>query len=197
MNNKPMSTEYLDRTMFPLMHAIEPKPVQSLIDKVLKWKPENSKPSIQIQFGNNIETFWNIVLDDCPSAKNLIAENNMIMVGKDERQLDHLFEIQNTQHYLESKCNLNFDSEKVKASNAKIAAVTERLGDVKSAYFCPVADEVPHHWKVKYNNKGMNIIAVNDMIKLLGDECPFTADEYFTYLGDVIGPMLDEKRYDA
>ena len=121
----------------------------------------------------------------------------MIMVGKDERQLDHLFEIDNTQHYLESKCNLNFDSEKVKASNAKIAAVTERLGNVKSAYFCPVADEVPHHWKVKYNNKGMNIIAVNDMIKLLGDECPFTAEEYFTYLGEVIGPMLDEKRYDA
>jgi len=196
MNNKPMSTEYLEQVMLPLMIAIEPKPVESLIDKVLRWESENSKQSIQIQFGNNIETFWNIVLDDCPSVKNLIAENNMIMVGKEERQLDHLFEIE-SKHYLESKCNLNFDSEKVKASNAKIAAITERLGDVKSAYFCPVADEVPHHWKVKYTNKGMNIIAVNDMIKLLGDECPFTSEEYFTFLGEVVGPILNEKRYDA
>ena len=196
MNNKPMSTEYLEQAMLPLMIAIEPKPVESLIDKVLRWESENSKQSIQIQFGNNIETFWNIVLDDCPSVKNLIAENNMIMVGKEERQLDHLFEIE-SKHYLESKCNLNFDSEKVKASNAKIAAITERLGDVKSAYFCPVADEVPHHWKVKYTNKGMNIIAVNDMIKLLGDECPFTSEEYFTFLGEVVGPILNEKRYDA
>ena len=194
MNNKPMSTEYLEQVLLPMMLAIEPTGVESYIDACLGWEPENSIQSIRIQFGNRIEDFWNQVISDCKNAKNLIEENNMIMVGTKKRQLDHLFET-DVINYLESKCNLNFDSEKDKASNAKIKAVLETIEGATGGYFCPVVDEVPHHWQVKYTNKGMSIIGVSDMMKMI--DCPFTSEEYFTFLREVVGPVLNEKRYDA
>jgi len=188
---------YLERHLLPLILSINPTKVESYIDACLGWEPENSVQSIRIQFGNKIEEFWNQVISDAKNAENLIAENNMIMVGKDERQLDHLFEYRVGENvyklYLESKCNLNFDSEKDKASNAKIKAVLATMEDATGAYFCPVVDAVPHKWQVKYTNKGMKIIGVSDMMKMI--DCPFTIEEYFTFMREVVGPILAEKRY--
>lgn len=188
---------YLEDNLLPLMLSITPKKVESYIDLCLGWEPENSVQSIRIQFGNNIEEFWNKVISDAKNAKNLITENNMIMVGNDERQLDHLFEYtvgENVRRiYLESKCNLNFDSEKDKASNAKIKAVLATMEDVTGGYFNPVVDIVPHKWQVKYAKKKMNIIGVSEMMQMI--DCPFTIEEYFSFLNEVVGPILMEKRY--
>jgi hypothetical protein len=202
MNNKPMSTEYLEQYLLTLMLLIKPKKVESLIDACLGWAQENSIQSIRIQFGNYIEQFWNQVISDAKNATNLIAESNMIKVGLDERQIDHLFRYtvgeEVYQLYLESKCNLNFDSEKVKASNKKIKEVTEQLhfdfsGEFLGAYFCPVVDVVPHEWASKYAKQGTKVMGVSDMMEIL--DCPFTAEEYFTFLREVVGPILNEKRY--
>lgn len=188
---------YLEDNLLPLILSIDPTQVESYIDACLGWEPENSVQSIRIQFGNNIEEFWNQVISDAQNAENLIAENNMIMVGNEERQLDHLFKYRVGESvyklYLESKCNLNFDSEKDKASNAKIKAVLNTIEDATGAYFCPVVDVVPHKWQVKYANKGMKIIGVSDIMKLI--DCPFTSEEYFTFMREVVGPILKEKRY--
>jgi len=188
---------YLEDNLLPLMLSIDPTKVESYIDHCLGWQPENSIQSIRIQFGNKIEEFWNKVISDAKNAVNLIKENNMIKVGKDERQLDHLFTYTVGESvyklYLESKCNLNFDSEKDKASNAKIKAVLATVEDATGGYFCPVVDVVPQKWQVKYAKKNMNIIGVSDMMKMI--DCPFTSEEYFTFLKEVVGPILMEKRY--
>ena len=78
MNNKPMSTEYLEQVLLPLiMLAIDPTEVESYIDACLGWEPENSIQSIRIQFGNRIEDFWNQVISDAKNAKNLIEERTI------------------------------------------------------------------------------------------------------------------------
>lgn len=188
---------YLEDNLLPLMLSIKPKKVESYIDLCLGWETENSVQSIRIQFGNKIEEFWNKVISDAKNTKNLITETNMIMVGDDERQLDHLFEYTVGESvyklYLESKCNLDFDSEKDKASNAKIKTVLETVDGATGGYFNPVVNVVPRKWQVKYAKKKMNIIGVFEMMQMI--DCPFTSEEYFMFLSEVVGPILKEKRY--
>ena len=92
---------------------------------------------------------------------------------------------------LESKCNLNFDSEKVRASNDKIKDITSVLGvNVKAGYFVPVVPEISKSDKTKYNNKGVEVYGVNWMIETI--QAPFTSEEYFTFLHEVVAPILEE-----
>ena len=114
---------YLNETLLPLIEGITPKQSESYTLDALGLERQSSQ-SILISFGERIEQFWNKVISDSESA-NLIEDNNLIEVNGKMRQIDHNFvsEVDGVNYYLESKCNLNFDSEKIKASNKKINEV--------------------------------------------------------------------------
>lgn len=181
---------YLEQTLLPLILTIKPKQTESYILQALGLDDRVSPQSILIAFGERIEQFWNLVISDSLVAQNLIEESNLIDVNGRTRQIDHLFRIVET-WYLESKCNLNFDSEKVRASNDKINDITSVLGvNVKSGYFVPVVPEISKSDKTKYNNKGVEVYGVNWMIDTI--QAPFTSEEYFTFLREVVAPILEE-----
>lgn len=181
---------YLEDNLIPLVLSIKPKQTESYILQALGLDDRVSPQSILIAFGERIEQFWNTVISDSLIAQNLIEESNLIDVNGRIRQIDHLFRIDET-WYLESKCNLNFDSEKVRASNDKIRDITSTLGmNVKSGYFVPVVPEISKSQKTKYNNKGVEVYGVNWMIETI--QAPFTSDEYFTFLREVVAPILEE-----
>ena len=125
-------TSYLDENLKPLIQSIQPKRSQSYILEALNLD-RYSAHGIQITFGERIEQFWNKVISDS-SCINLIEDNNIVEVKGKNRQIDHLFRADLT-YYLESKCCLNFDSEKVKASNRKIQEIKETVGADEAGYF--------------------------------------------------------------
>jgi hypothetical protein len=159
---------------------------------------KTSQSSILIQVGNKLEEFWNGVISKC--TKNLIEVTNRIEVKDSNRQLDHLFEgLENTYlFYLESKCNLNFDTEKKPASNTKVKEVTEAISQkyqkpVLNGYFVPCIRDVPEEVKKKYPN--VNIYGVEWLMKTINCNL-FTVDEFFVFFEEVVGPILEEKMYD-
>ena len=179
---------YLEENLLPFIFSIKPKKTESHILGSLGLDDRVSPQSILIAFGERIEQFWNTVISDSLVAQNLIEESNLIDVNGRTRQIDHLFRIDET-WYLESKCNLNFDSEKVRASNDKIKDISSVLGvNVRSGYFVPVVAEVSKKEKTKYNNKGVEVYGVNWMIETI--QAPFTSKEYFTFLLEVVSPIL-------
>ena len=186
---------YLDNNLLPLMEDMKGKDTNSDILISLGLSNRGSTQSFVIQFGNRIEIFWNKVFSDF--TKNHLEFGDLIEVDGKERQIDHLFSTDNGDFYLESKCNLNFDSEKSKASNKKVGEV---LGEINrqfglkatGSYFVPVVDVIPNSDRVKYNNKGLTVLGVTDLFNILPD-IPFTKREYFTYLKETVGPLLVSK----
>jgi hypothetical protein len=184
--------DYLYANLLPLMDEIEGKPTDSDVLGALGLGDRSSTQSIVIQFGNKIEMFWNKVFSDY--AINHIEDSDRIMVDGEERQIDHFFSTPTNDYYLESKCNLNFDSEKVKASNKKVGKVVSAINtqygtEANAGYFVPVLDFIPDATLVKYNNKGVDVYAVSDVFDLISD-IEFTKEEYFSFLEDVVGPLL-------
>ena len=183
--------DYLNETLLPLIESITPRQSESYTLSALNLSRQSSQ-SILISFGERIEQFWNKVISDSDSL-NLIEDNNLIEVNGKTRQIDHNFvsEEDGVNYYLESKCNLNFDSEKVKASNKKINEVKNALGADEGAYFVPVVKDIPQKELTKYNNKGLNVYGVNWLLNQIN--APFSENEYFTYLETTIAPLLEEK----
>ena len=183
--------DYLNETLLPLIESITPRQSESYTLSALKLNRQSSQ-SILISFGERIEQFWNKVISDSNSL-NLIEDNNLVEVNGKTRQIDHNFisEEDGVNYYLESKCNLNFDSEKIKASNKKINEVREALGADEGAYFVPVVREIDQKDLTKYNNKGLNVYGVEWLLSQINTQ--FTVDEYFTYLETVIAPVLENK----
>lgn len=183
--------DYLEQHLLPLVLSIKPKKTSSYILEALGMDDCVSRQSILIAFGERIEKFWNTAISDS-WATNLIEDNNYISIGDRERQIDHLFRIADVTYYLESKCNLNFDSEKVRASNEKVCEIAVSIGgNVHAAYFVPVVAEVPEKELNKYKKKGMDVVGVNWMLNKIN--APFTAEQYFTFLKEVVAPILEEK----
>ena len=182
---------YLEENLLPLMLTINPKPSESYTLDALGLERQSSQ-SILITFGERIEQFWNKVISDSQSD-NLIEENNLVKVNGKDRQIDHNFKCKNdfTNYYLESKCNLNFDSEKVKASNKKINEVKDALSADVGAYFVPVVSEIAQKDLTKYNNKGVQVYGVKWILSKI--DAQFTEEEYFTFLREVVAPVLEEK----
>ena len=180
---------YLNQTLLPLIESIKPKKSESYILEALNLD-RYSAHGIQITFGERIEQFWNKVISDS-QATNLIENSNLVEVEGKTRQIDHNFKVGNVNYYLESKCNLNFDSEKVKASNKKINEVKNALGADEGAYFVPVVRDIPQKELTKYNNKGLNVYGVNWLLNQIN--APFSENEYFTFLETTIAPLLEEK----
>ena len=186
---------YLNNNLLPLMDGIKTKNTDSDILISLGLESRGSTQSFVIQFGNRIEIFWNKVFSDF--AVNHVEVSDRIEVKGQERQIDHLFSTPEGDFYLECKCNLNFDSEKSKASNRKVGEVLESINktfDLKAtgSYFVPVVDVIPNSNRVKYNNKGLAVLGVTDIFNIL-PELPFTKDEYFSFLKNEVGSLLVNK----
>ena len=194
-NTTAMSFQYLEETFLPLILDIKTPKTDSYIMIACRLGHKTSQSSVLIQTGTRLEIFWNKVISAC--ATNLIEDSNKIKVNGKNRQVDHVIKVLDRIIYLESKCNLNFDTEKKPASNAKVEAVcnalSEKFGqEVDSGYFVPCIRQIPDDVKKKYPNT--NIYGVEWMLETL--QCDlFTADEFFDFFGDVIGPIIEEKIY--
>ena len=187
--NNPMN--YLEAKLLPLIEGIKPKQSESYTLSALGLERQSSQ-SILIAFGERIEQFWNTVISGSYS-ENLIEKTNLTSVNGKVRQIDHNFISQNdnVNYYLESKCNLNFDSEKIKASNKKINEVKTALNADVGAYFVPVLAEIPQKEVTKYNNKGLDVFGVNWLLTKI--DAPFTSEEYFNFMRETVAPLLEKK----
>lgn len=186
---------YLEDNLLPLILDIKTPKTDSYIMIAAGLGNNTSQSSVLIQVGNKLEIFWNNVISAC--SNNLIEENNKIKVGNKNRQLDHLFETNNYILYLESKCNLNFDTEKKPASNDKVdavcAAVSQKYNsEVSAGYFVPCIRNISADVMKKYPN--INIYGVEWLMDTLNCDL-FTVDEFFEFFEEVVGPILEEKIY--
>ena len=125
------STEYLEAKLLPLIEGITPKTTDSFILEACGLSSRPSTQSISIQMGGLLEKFWNTVFSDLNS--NMMEDGDRVNVNGRTRQVDHFISIPNHElikyYYLESKCNVNFDTEKVRASNQKIHDVAAALAE--------------------------------------------------------------------
>ena len=170
------------------MESINPKQSASNIYAALGLD-RISTHSILIAFGNHIETFWNKVISDS-SCMNLIEKDNIVYIKGKKKQIDHLFRVDAT-FYLESKCNVNFDSEKVKESNKKIKEIMDTVDADEGGYFIPVVSTIDQKHLTKYNNKGLSVYGTKWLLSKI--DAPFTEEEFFTYMKEVIAPILEKK----
>lgn len=178
--------KFLHENLTPLIEEIEVSMTESLQLKIFGID-DDSKQSILIQMGNVWEKFWNTVFS--MYAKNLLEDGNRIVVEGKIRQIDHLFCLSSKKnkdlYYLESKCNLNFDSEKSPASNTKVKKVADTIQSnhpekkTKHGYFIPCVMDVPDEMKTRY--KDIELYGVNDIISII-KKLPFTAEEFEYFL---------------
>ena len=206
MKLRPTSpgTEYLKRNLLPLIDGIKPKTTDSWIAEICGCDDIVSTQSIFISMGGRIEKFWNKVITDSRDVQNCLPFDNgtdKIMVNTKNRQVDHFFTINDHEYnkhiYLESKCNLNFDTEKKPESNEKIDAVRTQLeenvsSEVQSGYYVPVLREIPLKVKQHYLKHDVPVYGVEDMFRWLND-VPFTIEEYFAFWKNTIGPNVRAK----
>lgn len=110
---------------------------------------------------------------------NVIKQNIVVVNGKN-RQVDHFIRIKRKDGvhklYLESKCNLTFDTEKKGESNKKVAEVMKALGADGGGYFIPVLRTIPKELRDKYPDK--TLYGVQDILDMFPD-CGITCDEIF------------------
>ena len=189
--------QYLRTNLLQLVEEIEQKPTDSDTLSCLGMGHISSTNSLVIQMGYVFEHFWNKVITDC-STSLITSADDMINIGNDKRQMDMLFVKNHTVYYLECKSNVNFDSEKTKASDQKVRQITEAVVEqyndhkIVSGYFMPNCREILKKYRTKYTNRGLNIFGVNWLHETL--QCDiFTVDEYFTFLRDVVGPICKQK----
>ena len=210
-------TSYFDDNLKPLIETIEPKESDSYILIALGLSRISSQ-SFLITIGTQLENFWNKVFSDCqcnlieperipqgfykrngkgfkkgdPKPDKIVPTNYTFVDGQ-KRQVDHYIKlIDDFKLYLESKCCFRFDTEKKPESNKKVKEVWSALGADEGAYFNPCLDIVPDDLFNEYAKLGVKIYGVRDIMDKISN-CPFTLDEYFTYLKEVIAPILVEK----
>ena len=183
---------YLEANLLPLIKSIKPKTTDSFLLEACGLDGRPSTQSVSITVGVRLEKFWNKVLSDSPNCTNHIENDDRVTVNGRSRQIDHYF----NDMYLESKCNVNFDTEKIRASNEKIAQITEVLclrdgRTITSGYFVPVLQTVPESIRKEYADLGTAVYGVEDLIECMGEGgCPFTANEYFAFFKTSIAPII-------
>ena len=195
------STEYLEATLLPLIESIQPKTTDSFILEACGLEARPSTQSVSITIGARLEKFWNTVFSDMDNTTNMIEESDRVDVNGRTRQIDHFFTIPDLMYashmYLESKCNVNFDTEKVRASNQKILDIANALEEkhdiinVQSGYFVPVKRDIPVEIAREYTNLGICIFGVSDLYRWFNDELPFTIDEYFEFFKYRLAPIIE------
>jgi hypothetical protein len=181
---------YLDNNLKPLYEEIELIPMQSTLARVHGFN-EISTNSRQSQIGFRLEDFWNKVISDS-KCENLIETDKKVFyinVKGKQKQVDHHFKANDGKtYYLESKCHLGLDSEKIKASDQKILDVREALGADLGGYFVPVMSDIEQKYLTKYNKiKEINVYGVKWMLSKIDTQ--FTEAEYFESL-PVYGALI-------
>ena len=194
------STEYLEANLLPLIESIKPKTTDSFLLKACGLDGRPSTQSVSITIGTRLEKFWNKVFSDSPHCTNHIEHSDRVDVNGRTRQIDHYFcvsDLCDDNHFLlESKCYVNFDTEKIRASNEKIQQITETLSnrddrEVQSGYFVPVLRNIPTNIAREYEALGVGVFDVEDVISWMGiDGCPFTPDEYFAFFKERLAPII-------
>jgi hypothetical protein len=184
-------SDYLEKNLLPFILPIKPVTDESDIFAALGGDTELiSQSSCRIKFGIQIEKFGNKVISDVTT--NLLKEKNYVTINGEQKQVDHLFITKGgIICYLESKCNLNFDSEKVVISNAKVKLLAETFGNVVPTYFVPVRRQPHKKHVVKYAKSDIMVVGMEWMAEQI--DLPFTVDEYFTFLAEIVGPIMEEK----
>ena len=197
------STDYLEATLLPLIESIKPKTTESFILEACGLGSRPSTQSVSITIGSRLEKFWNTVISDLDDdvSRNLIEDSDRVDVNGRTRQIDHFFTIPDLMYashmYLESKCNVNFDTEKIRASNEKIHQIAEVLGEkynteVQRGYFIPVKREIPVEISREYVALGVGVYGVSDLFRWVGeDNMPFTIDEYFDFFKTRLAPVIE------
>ena len=195
------STDYLEAKLLPLIESIQPKTTESFILEACGLEDRPSTQSISITVGARLEKFWNTVFSDMDNTTNMIEDSDRVDVNGRTRQIDHFFTIPDLMYashmYLESKCNVNFDTEKVRASNQKIHDIANALEEkhdiinVQSGYFVPVKRDIPVEIAREYTNLGICIFGVSDLYRWFNDELPFTIDEYFEFFKHRLAPIIE------
>lgn len=166
-----------------------------------------SLQSWRIQMGNQLEIFMNKVFSYLNvneiedevllvgkykrgpkkgQDKIKVVKRNKVKVGKEWRQVDHYIRIKRKDGvwflYLESKCNLKFDTEKKGESNDKVLEVMKSLGANEGVYYVPVLKRIPNEITEQYSD--VKILGIQDVLDLIPD-CPFTADMFFELYSQV------------
>ena len=201
------------------MQSIVPKMTESFILGALGMQDKLSQQSILIAVGDRLEVFWNKAISDF-AEENLIEDKvidqgvykssnrakgfkkgdpkpkktvkrNKVKVGNKNRQIDHFFKVIGKRFYMESKCNLNFDTEKIIASNEKVREVSAALCADEGVYFVPVLDTIPQEITELYAKEGIDIWGVSDLLNLI--DAPFTTQDFFNYMREEIAPVLISK----
>lgn len=195
-DNNGATNSYLHRNLLPLVESIEVNETESYTLECLGMGDVSSTSGFVVKMGLKLEEFWNKVIID--NAHSMITISNMITVNNKKRQMDMFFEKNETLYYLECKSNVNFDSEKTKASDEKVRAISEQVKlshpthTLVSGYFMPNCKKIEKKYLTKYTNRGINIFGVNWLHSTL--QCKeFTVEEYFTFLRDVCGPIAQQK----
>ncbi len=193
------STEYLDTHLRPLIESIDVKNSESYTLDALGINMVSSQ-AILIAIGNRFEKFWNKVVTDSTATKNELPFNygtDKIKVNGKNRQVDHFFTVGRRNIYLESKCNLTFDTEKKPESNEKIeqvrCALSEVFGKTDAGYYVPVLSDIPEELQNQYRSAGVPVYGVSDMFDWLDNQVPFTIEEYFGYIKNILGPIVRDK----
>lgn len=184
---------YLEENLIPLVLSIKTKPTQSYLLDAIGLGELVSRNGILIQLGNCLEAFWNKVIED--TVGSLIKDDNLIQIGLKNKQIDHLFAVEDTIYYLESKCNLNLDSEKRPASNKKIGTITTALSEnyqkeIKYGYFIPCLATIPEKLTKQYSS--IDIFGVEWLNDIIKNE-HFTTNEFFEFFEEVVGAIIKEK----
>ena len=111
-----IQNEYLIKNLIPKIESIEPTDTQSDILRAMGYGDLVSQQSFLIKVGNQLETFWEETIKLSTKSYVPAEEDLYIEVeGGEKRQIDHLFEVSEEPSklfYLESKTNLDFDTEK-------------------------------------------------------------------------------------
>lgn len=129
--------KYLEDNLFNILSDIKIKERNNDLGSGAKLL---SSHGVDVKIGNKLETFWGNEVDKSPVALNLISKNsnnkNKIVIAKngksETKQLDLLFQINTNVYYFEMKNNLDFDTEKEKATYEKIYDVEKHLKSIYS-----------------------------------------------------------------
>lgn len=192
------ANDYLDENLVKKINSIEPIDTESDILAAMGYEDLVSQQSFLIKVGNQLETFWEETI--AKSTKSYVPPGKQLYidVNGDNRQIDHLFEVQKESgrlYYLESKANLNFDTEKKPGSNEKIIAVAEALElkykkEVLFSYFVPIIRKPTNEMIQKY--KDIDIKGVDWLIEKI--DCKlFTSEEFFIKFKTDVSEIFEEK----
>ena len=193
------ASDYLDEYLIKKIDLIEPIDTESDILSSMGYGNLVSQQSFLIRVGNQLETFWEETI--AKSTKSYIPPGKQLYIEDadgDKRQIDHLFEVQKEPdklYYLESKANLNFDTEKKPGSNKKILSVAEALEleynkEVLFSYFVPIIRKPTDEMQKKY--KDIDIKGVNWLIEKI--DCKlFTSEEFFNKLETDASEIFEKK----